>query len=214
VRNAFLAAEDADFYEHRGVDPVSIVRALWANLRSSEIRQGASTITQQVVKTLLLTPERSLERKVKEAILALRIETKLDKNDILYMYLNEIYFGAGAYGVQAAAKTFFDTDVDQLTVAQAALLAGLPQRPSQYDPQRHLARALTRQHHVLERMAKERFLSPADLRTALQEEIHIAPRRPQSYSPRRGTSSTSGASSRNATAARTRPSSGCGSTPR
>jgi len=181
VRQAFLAAEDADFYEHRGVDPLSILRALWTNVRSSEIRQGASTITQQVVKTLLLTPERSFERKVKEAILALRIETKLPKDDILYMYLNEIYFGAGAYGVQAAAKTFFEVDVDRLTLAQGALLAGLPQRPSQYDPQRHLDRALARQHYVLERMAEENFISQAELRDALQEEIHIAPRRPQAY---------------------------------
>jgi len=181
VRQAFLAAEDADFYEHRGVDPLSILRALWTNVRNSGIRQGASTITQQVVKILLLTPERSLERKVKEAILALRIETKLSKDDILYMYLNEIYFGAGAYGVQAAAKTFFDVDVDRLTLAQAALLAGLPQRPSQYDPQRHLDRALARQHYVLERMAQERFISQVEFRDALQEEIHIAPRRPQAY---------------------------------
>ncbi|HWP66886.1 MAG TPA: PBP1A family penicillin-binding protein, partial [Candidatus Limnocylindria bacterium] len=181
VRQAFLAAEDADFYEHRGIDPISIARALWTNLRSSGIRQGASTITQQVVKTLLLTPERSFERKLKEAILALRLETKLSKDDILYMYLNEIYFGAGAYGVQAAAKTFFDVDVEHLTLAQAALLAGLPQRPSQYDPQRHLDRALVRQHYVLERMAQEGFITPVELRDALQEEIRIAPRRPQSY---------------------------------
>jgi penicillin-binding protein 1A len=181
VRQAFLAAEDADFYEHRGVDPLSILRALWTNVRSSEIRQGASTITQQVVKTLLLTPERSFERKVKEAILALRLETKLSKDEILYMYLNEIYFGAGAYGVQAAAKTFFEVDVDRLTLAQAALLAGLPQRPSQYDPQHHLSRALARQHYVLERMAQEGFISQTELRDALQEEIHIAPHRPQAY---------------------------------
>jgi penicillin-binding protein 1A len=181
VRNAFLAAEDADFYEHRGVDPISIARALWTNVRSSEIRQGASTITQQVVKTLLLTPERKLERKVKEAILAMRLETKLHKDDILYMYLNEIYFGGGAYGVQAAAKTFFDCDVEDLTLAQAALLAGLPQRPSQYDPQRRLPQALARQHYVLSRMATERFISAQQLREALAEEIHIAPRRPQSY---------------------------------
>jgi penicillin-binding protein 1A len=181
VRKAFLAAEDADFYEHRGVDPLSIARALWANVRSSEIRQGASTITQQVVKTLLLTPERSLERKLKEAILALRLETKLHKDDILYMYLNEIYFGAGAYGVQAAAKTFFDADVEELSVAQAALLAGLPQRPSRYDPQRNLSRALGRQHYVLARMATEGFITPAQLREALQEEIKIVPRRPQTY---------------------------------
>src|SRR5262249_46305670 len=104
VRRAFLAAEDADFYRHRGVDPIGIARALVTNLARHRVTQGGSTITQQVVKALLLTPERSYERKMKELVLALRLETKLDKDDILYLYLNQIYFGAGAYGVAAAAR--------------------------------------------------------------------------------------------------------------
>src|SRR3989442_3037617 len=102
VRLAFLAAEDADFYRHRGVNPVSILRALVTNVLRHQVTQGGSTITQQVVKGLLLTPERSYERKVKELILALKLETKLSKDDILYLYLNQIYFGGGAHGIEAA----------------------------------------------------------------------------------------------------------------
>jgi len=177
VRLAFLAAEDAQFYTHRGVNPTSVLRALWANMSSNRVVQGGSTITQQVVKALLLTPERSLERKVKEAILAQRLEQKLTKDDILYLYLNQIYFGAGSYGIAAAAREFFDEDVGELTIAQAALLAGLPQRPSDYDPQRRLPKALARQRYVLGRMREEGFITPAQHETALTEEIRIAPRR-------------------------------------
>ena len=144
VRLAFLGAEDADFYSHRGVDPTGIVRALLANVLHGQVVQGGSTITQQVVKQLLLTPERSYERKLKELILALRLETKLSKDDILYLYLNQIYFGGGAYGVAAAAREFFDCGVEDLTIAQAALLAGLPQAPSRYDPQRRPQAAIAR----------------------------------------------------------------------
>jgi penicillin-binding protein 1A len=133
VRLAFLGAEDADFYRHRGVDPFSIVRAVVNNLRSGSRLQGGSTITQQVVKNLLLTNERSWQRKAREAILAMKLETRLSKDDILYLYLNQIYFGGNAYGIAAAAKTYFDVEVEDLTVAQAALLAGLPQAPSRYD---------------------------------------------------------------------------------
>src|SRR5207237_1341844 len=121
-RLAFLAAEDADFYRHRGVDPVGIARALVMDVVRHQVVQGGSTITQQVVKALLLTPERSFERKLKELVLALRLETKLSKDDILYLYLNQIYFGAGAYGVAAAARAFFDVDVGAITIAPAALL--------------------------------------------------------------------------------------------
>jgi penicillin-binding protein 1A len=177
VRLAFLAAEDAEFYRHRGVNPTSVLRALWANMSSNRVVQGGSTITQQVVKALLLTPERSLERKVKEAILAQRLEQKLTKDDILYLYLNQIYFGAGSYGIAAAAREFFDADVGELTIAQAALLAGLPQRPSDYDPQRRLPKALGRQRYVLGRMLEEGFITPAQHERALTEEIRIAPRR-------------------------------------
>src|SRR5262245_6769358 len=159
VRLAFLAAEDADFYRHRGVDPLSIARAFVNNLRSGATRQGGSTITQQVVKNLLLTNERSWQRKAREAILALKLETTLSKDDILYLYLNQIYFGGNAYGIAAAAKTYFDVEVEDLTVAQAALLAGLPQAPSRYDPLRQPKQAIVRQHYVLERMLSEGFLA-------------------------------------------------------
>jgi len=181
VRQAFLAAEDADFYQHRGVDPISIARAVWANVRAGGVVQGASTITQQLVKILLLTPERRVERKVKEAILAVRLETKLDKDQILHMYLNEIYFGAGAYGVQAAARTYFRVDVEDLSVAQAALLAGLPQKPSDYNPRRNLPAALKRQRYVLRRMLEEKFVDAETYRAAAAEEIAIAEPRPTGY---------------------------------
>src|SRR5262245_28229839 len=181
VRLAFLAAEDADFYRHRGIAPLGIARALLTNLREGGVVQGGSTITQQVVKALLLTPERSYERKLKELILALRLETKLSKDDILYLYLNQIYFGAGAYGVASAAREFFDLDVDQLSIAQAALLAGLPQAPSRYDPQRHRQQALARQHYVLERMRAVGFITEEQYFEAAKEQITLAPRRPATY---------------------------------
>jgi penicillin-binding protein 1A len=176
VRLAFLAAEDADFYRHPGIDPFGIARAFLANLSQKRVVQGGSTITQQVVKTLLLTPERRIERKVKEVILSLRLENKLSKDDILYLYMNQIYFGAGSYGVQAAARTFFDVDVEDLTIAQAALLAGLPQRPSEYDPQRFPKAAKARQHYVLERMRAEKFITDEEYQEAMAEELDVQPR--------------------------------------
>jgi len=178
VRLAFLAAEDADFYRHPGIDPFGIARALFANLENKRVVQGGSTITQQVVKTLLLTPERNIERKVKEVILSLRLENKLSKDDILYLYMNQIYFGAGAYGVQAAARTFFDVDVGDLTIAQAAMLAGLPQRPTENDPQKHPRAARARQHYVLDRMLHEKFITDEEYQEALAEDIDVQPRRP------------------------------------
>src|SRR2546427_3681785 len=181
VRMAFLAAEDADFYRHHGVNPLSILRASLANLLHHQVVQGGSTITQQVVKALLLTPERSYERKVKELVVALRLEAKLSKDDILYLYLNQIYFGAGAYGVAAAARAFFDVDVGDLTIAQAALLAGLPQAPSRYDPQRHPQQAIARQHYVLERMRAESFIDAAQYEAARAERLTFTPHRPGTY---------------------------------
>ncbi len=181
VRNAFLAAEDAEFYRHHGVDPVSILRALWTNVLHHQVVQGGSTITQQVVKQLLLSPERSYERKAKELILATRLETKLSKDEILYLYLNQIYFGSGAYGIAAAAHAIFDTDVSDLTIAQAALLAGLPQAPSRYDPLRHPKQAQARQRYVLDRMREEGFISEAEYEAALAEPLRFASRRPATY---------------------------------
>src|SRR5881628_3840663 len=161
--------------------PPHVRMAFMANVLHHQVVQGGSTITQQVVKALLLSPERSYERKVKELVLAFRLEAKLSKDDILYLYLNQIYFGAGAYGVAAAARAFFDVDVGDLTIAQAALLAGLPQAPSRYDPQRHPQQAIARQHYVLERMRAESFINADQYAAARAERLTFTPHRPGTY---------------------------------
>src|SRR5712692_213512 len=135
--NAVVAIEDSRFFEHRGLDFVGIARAAITNLVSGKIRQGASTITQQLARSLFLSPKRDYERKAKEALLALKMEQILGKEQILELYLNQIYFGHGAYGVQSAAQTYFGKDVGQLTVAEAAYLAGLPKGPADYSPYYH-----------------------------------------------------------------------------
>ncbi len=162
VIEAFLAAEDARFYEHGGLDLAGIFRAMLKNIRAGEIVQGGSTITQQVVKSLLLSPERTWIRKLKEAILAYRIDHSMTKDEILTLYLNQIYLGAGAYGVEAAARTYFGKSASEINVAQAALLAGLPKAPSRYSPFRNLEKALERQHYVLNRMVEVGFLDPEE----------------------------------------------------
>jgi penicillin-binding protein 1A len=174
VRQAFLAAEDAEFYRHPGIDLTGIARAVVANVRHGEIVQGASTITQQVVKQLLLSSERSFERKGKELILAVELESKLTKDEIFYLYLNHIYFGARSYGLVAAARELFDVEPARLSLAQAAMLAGLPQAPSRYDPRRHPDAARARQRYVLDRMLTAGFLSPEQYRAARAETIAIA----------------------------------------
>jgi len=173
VRQAFLAAEDADFYRHPGLDFTGMLRALWRNILAGKVVQGGSTITQQVVKTFLLGPERSLRRKIREALLALRIESNLSKDDILSLYLNQIYFGHGCYGVQEAARFFFGRPVSRLTLAQAAMLASLPKSPSLYSPLRHPAAARRRRNWVLSRMADNGFVSSAAAARASGEEIKV-----------------------------------------
>lgn len=173
---AFIAAEDAKFFQHRGVDLSSILRAALRNLRAGGIVQGGSTITQQVAKSLLLTPERKFSRKFKEAILAWRMEQRLTKEEILYLYLNQIYLGHGAYGVQAAAENYFAKNIEDLTLAECAILAGLPQAPSRYSPYRYLARAKDRQRYVLERMKDEGYISAEKAVQAFNEELTIHPR--------------------------------------
>jgi len=165
--DAILAAEDDRFFDHQGISVWSIVRAAFANLRSREIRQGGSTITQQVVKSLLLSPERSYERKIKEAILATRLEQSLSKKDILTLYLNQIYFGRGAYGIEGAARVFFDKHARELNLVEASYLAALPKAPSFFS--RH-DRARERQHYVLQRMAALEVITPEQLREALAQE--------------------------------------------
>ncbi|BCA78224.1 PBP1A family penicillin-binding protein [Desulfuromonas sp. AOP6] len=173
---AFVSAEDSHFFEHKGIDLMSIMRAALKNLKAGGIVQGGSTITQQVAKSLLLTPEKKFERKFKEAILAWRMEKKLSKEEILYLYLNQIYLGHGAYGVQAAAENYFDKNVEDLTLAECSLLAGLPQAPSRYSPYRNFDRAKERQKYVLKRMIEEGYISPEEAEAAQGEAITIKPR--------------------------------------
>ncbi len=174
VINAFLAAEDGDFYNHIGVDFRAVARAVVQNLRNLGTGRrpvGASTITQQVAKNFLLTNEVSYERKIKEAILALRIEKAFDKNHILELYLNEIYLGQGAYGVASAALTYFDKPLNELTVAEAAFLAALPKAPSNYDPYRHHKRAVARRDWVIGRMVVQGMISEEAAREARDEPL-------------------------------------------
>jgi len=161
VVNAFVAAEDANFFRHKGVDYIAIARAIVKDVLSGGYAQGASTITQQTVKSLFLTPEKTVARKLKELILAYRIERILSKEEILYLYLNQIYLGDGAYGVEAAAQTYFGRGVSTLTVAEGALLAGLAQAPTRYSPRGHIDKARARQRYVLRRMAEVGFLDAA-----------------------------------------------------
>ncbi len=175
VVNAFVAAEDANFYRHRGVDFVAIARAVVMDIFHGGYAQGASTITQQTVKALFLTPEKSISRKLKEMILAYRIERKLSKDEILYLYLNQIYLGDGAYGVEAAAQTYFGKPVSSLNVAEGAMLAGLAQAPTRYSPRNHLDRAKARQRYVLRRMAQVGFLDRDEAEKAYAVRLAFAP---------------------------------------
>lgn len=172
VPMAFLAAEDDGFYKHDGIDPVAIVRAFIINMQAGTIRQGGSTITQQVVKRLLLSSERSYERKIKEAILSYRLERYLTKDEILSIYLNQIYLGAGAYGVEAAARTFFAKHASELTIAEAAVLGGMPQAPSKYSPFRNPNAAKQRQLYVLRRMHELAWISTAEYEAAKVEPLN------------------------------------------
>ncbi len=174
--DAFIAAEDARFYKHEGIDFFSILRALFKNIEARTIVQGGSTITQQVTKSLLLSPERSYLRKVREAILAYRIEKSLTKEEILYVYLNQIYLGHGAYGVEAAAENYFSKTCSELNLAECALLAGLPQAPSRYSPFRNFKRAKERQVYVLNRMLAEGYITNIQATEAINTPLDIKPR--------------------------------------
>ncbi|TMK04045.1 MAG: penicillin-binding protein 1A, partial [Alphaproteobacteria bacterium] len=179
VINAFVAAEDKNFYEHGGIDFSGIARAavLYAQQYGSGRRpQGASTITQQVAKNFLLTNELSFSRKIKEALLAMKIERAFSKDKILELYLNEIYLGMGAYGVAAASLLYFDKSVHELTVAEAAYLAALPKAPNNYHPFRQRERALERRNYVIDRMAEDHYVAAQDAEKAKKEPLKITPR--------------------------------------
>ena len=173
IPQAFVAAEDGRYWDHGGLDAWSIVRAFINNLKSGRRSQGGSTITQQVTRALMLTREKSYFRKVKEAILSYRLDKMLSKEDILSIYLNEIYLGEGAYGVEAAARTYFGKKSSKLNLSEIALLAGLPQSPSRYSPLAHLERAQARQRYVLNRMAEENIITPERARQAFDRPLHF-----------------------------------------
>ena len=173
---AFVAGEDARFFQHKGLDYMAILRALLRNIFSGEIIQGGSTITQQVVKSLLLSPEKSFARKIREAILAFKIEKYLSKEEILFLYLNQIYLGHGAYGVAAAAENYFGKSIEELNLAESALLAGLPQAPTKYSPFNHPEQAKKRQTYILNRMVEEEFISNRELGEAFQKPLKIKAR--------------------------------------
>jgi penicillin-binding protein 1A len=174
---AFVAAEDSRFFQHQGVDPLGIVRAALKNLEAGTIKQGGSTITQQVTRSFLLTPERSYIRKIKEVILSYRIEKAFSKEEILFLYLNQIYLGHGAYGVQAAAENYFGKPVQELNLAECAILAGLPQAPTRYSPFRHPEQARARQVYVLNRMVEDGYVTRVQANEALALKLDIKPRR-------------------------------------
>lgn len=181
--HAVIAVEDARFYEHPGLDIIGIARAGWMNVRRGGKVEGASTITQQLARALLLSPERTYVRKLKELLLAYKIETVLTKDQILETYLNQIYFGQGAYGVSAAAQTYFGKDVSKLTVPESAVLAGLPKSPNNYSPYKNPERAKKRQEHVLTRMEEAGFLTRAEREDAAAQPLSFRHGMPSQTAP-------------------------------
>ncbi len=173
VVNAILAVEDQHFYSHGGIDPVRLVAAAWANFRQRRAAQGASTLTQQLARQTFLTPDKTLRRKLREMVLAERIERLFTKNEILELYLNKVYFGDGLYGIEAASRGYFAKSASELDVAQAALLAGLVQSPSSYAPTVNLQRATARRNVVLQRMRDEHVITTDQCERARREPVAL-----------------------------------------
>jgi len=173
VVQAFVAAEDARFFQHEGIDPHSIIRAFFKNLEAGKIVQGGSTITQQVAKSLFLSSKKSYLRKVREAVLAYRIDKYLKKYEILNLYLNHIYLGHGTYGIDAASQRYFEKSAQHLTLSEAALLAGLPKAPSRYSPYSHPKRARQRQAYVLNRMAEDGYITEEEKEETLKTPLEL-----------------------------------------
>ncbi|OGW50133.1 MAG: hypothetical protein A2078_02160 [Nitrospirae bacterium GWC2_57_9] len=179
MKDAILATEDPRFYQHKGIDYRGILRAALKNIISIRVTQGGSTITQQLTKVVFLSPERKFKRKIKEIILARRLEKELNKDDILELYLNRIYFGHGAYGVQMAAKTYFGKNIWEISQAEATLLAGLPKAPMVYSPYSDIDLTKLRQTHVLKRMVTEGYLTEEQSRKIYDQPISLENLRPQ-----------------------------------
>lgn len=182
VINAFIAVEDRNFWHHFGVDPLAIIRAALANYRAGKIVQGGSTITQQLAKNLFLTPKRTFERKLKEALLAIKIERSFNKEKILELYLNQIYLGSGSYGVEAASQVYFGKHVWELSLEEATLLAGLPKAPAKYNPFYHPDRALERRNFVLKRMYEEGFITQEEYEEAINKPLIVKKENKYKYS--------------------------------
>ena len=177
LRQAFLAIEDSRFYDHPGVSYPDIFRAFIKNMRAGQFVQGGSTITQQLAKVLFLTPERKLKRKIREALLALEIERRFTKDEILEFYLNQIYLGSGAYGVQAAAQIYFGKTVAQLTLVESAMIAGMPKAPTRFNPRINPDKALSRRNLVINRMRASGFITEEQAKSAREAPIEVIPRR-------------------------------------
>ena len=173
--DALIATEDRYFYVHSGINLKAIARAIIQDIKAGGFKQGGSTLTQQLAKTLFLSSEKSIIRKIREAILAVQIERRYTKNEILELYLNQIYLGSGAYGVEAAARTYFNTSIAGLTLGQAALIAGLPKAPSTYSPLRHPERAKKRRGIVLKQMLGTNMISQQDFDIAMEEPVSLPP---------------------------------------
>ena len=183
MRQAMVSAEDGNFYAHDGLDYLGILRALLVDLKEMRLAQGASTITQQVIKNMVLSPERSFARKIKEAILARRLEQNLSKDELLSIYLNHIYFGHGRYGIGEAARFYFDKAPRELDLGEAALLAGLPQSPNNLSPLRNPARAKRRQRYVLDQMALNGFITRQEAEREMARPIAAVGREVESVGP-------------------------------
>ncbi|OPY88629.1 MAG: Penicillin-binding protein 2D [Smithella sp. PtaU1.Bin162] len=179
VHHAFIAAEDSRFYQHQGFDMQSISRALFKNFEAGHIVQGASTITQQVAKMMYLSPEKKYMRKVREAILAYKIDKYLTKDEILNLYLNQIYLGHGTYGIESASLGYFGKSAKSLTLPEAAMLAGLPKAPSTYSPFLHYDKAKQRQIYVLTRMVEDAYISPSEMKRAAETPMKLRPVKPK-----------------------------------
>lgn len=179
VRQAIVAIEDQHFYSHHGIEPSAIIRAAWRNLRARRVVEGGSTLTQQLAKNLYLSQQQTWLRKVREAILTLKLEANYSKDEILTMYLNTIYLGEGAYGIETAAQTYYGKPVSEVTLPEGAMLVGLARGPSLYDPVLNPQVALQRRNQVLDRMAELNYITPAEAAQGKAAPLGIVPRKPQ-----------------------------------
>ncbi len=180
---AIVSVEDSRFWLHQGVDYIAIIRAIVQDIYAGRIKQGASTITQQLAKVVFLSPEKTITRKLKEVTLAFRLEKNLTKEEILEIYLNKIYFGHGAYGVEMAARAYFGKPVSDVSLAEAALICGLVKAPSRYSPYANLDLAKQRQYIVLKRMEAEGYITAGQASDAYEKPLYLSSAKYKKYTP-------------------------------